>query len=65
MATDEVKQEYREALERWREQLDRVHALLLEGERLPPDQIKGLLGREARAKERYDAARRELIGIEA
>ena len=65
MATDEAKQEYREALERWQEQLARVHALLLDGERIPPDQIKGLLGREARAKERYDAARRALIGIEA
>jgi hypothetical protein len=64
MATDEAKQEYREALENWQRQLERVHALLLDGERIPPDQIKGLLGREARAKERYDAARRELIGIE-
>ena len=64
MATDEAKQEYRDALENWQRQLERVHALLLDGERIPPDQIKGLLGREARAKERYDAARRELIGIE-
>ena len=65
MATEAAKQEYREALDGWQRQLERVHALLLEGERLPPDQIKGLLGREARAKERYDAARRELIGVEA
>ena len=65
MASDEAKQEYREALDRWQEQLERVHALLLDGERIPPDQIKGLLGREARAKERYDAARRELLGVEA
>ena len=65
MATEEAKQEYREALERWQQQLEGVHALLLEGERLPPDQIKGLLSREARAKERYDEARRNLIGIEA
>ena len=64
MASDETKQQYREALTGWQEQLDRVHALLLDGERIPPDQIKGLLGREARAKERYDAARRELLGIE-
>jgi hypothetical protein len=65
MPTDEAKQEYREALEGWQEQLERVHALLLDGERLPPEQIKGLLGREARAKERYDRARHELLGIEA
>lgn len=65
MATDEAKAEYREALQRWHEQLEGVHSLLLEGERIPPDQIKGLLSREARAKERYDRARRALIGIEA
>lgn len=65
MATDEAKQEYRDALSQWQQQLERVHSLLLDGERLPPDQIKGLLGREARAKERYDTARRALLGIEA
>ncbi|MDA0352373.1 MAG: hypothetical protein O3A10_09205 [Chloroflexi bacterium] len=65
MATDEQKQEYREALERWQQQLERLHALLLDGERIPPDQIKGLLGREERSKERYDAARRALLGVEA
>jgi hypothetical protein len=65
MPTDEEKQAYRDALASWQQQLDRVHALLLDGERLPPDQIKGLLGREARAKERYDEARRKLLGVEA
>lgn len=65
MATDEAKEAYREALGGWQAQLDRVHALLLDDERLPPDQIKGLLNREARAKERYDAARRVLLGIDA
>lgn len=65
MATDDEKQEYREAFERWQEQLERVHSFLLDGERLPPPEIKGLLSREARAKERYDAARRQLIGIES
>lgn len=64
MATDEAKEAYREALDGWQRQLERVHALLLDGERLPPDQIKGLLNREARAKDRYDAARRELLGID-
>lgn len=63
MATSEAQQRYREALEAWQKQLEGVHRLLLDGERLPPEQIKGLLGREARAKERYEAARRELLGI--
>jgi hypothetical protein len=63
MLDDDAKQQYREALASWQQQLEGVHTLLLEGERLPPDQIKGLLGREARAKESYDAARLRLLGI--
>ncbi|MBT5775494.1 MAG: hypothetical protein HOH95_14090 [Dehalococcoidia bacterium] len=64
MPDEDAKQEYRDALDAWHQQLDGVHALLLDGERIPPDQIKGLLGREARTKERYDAARLRLLGIE-
>jgi hypothetical protein len=41
-----------------------LHAFLLEGQRLDPIRIKGLLNREARAKRRYDAARLKLLGIE-
>jgi len=58
------KDAYRAAYEDWQRHLAGVHALLLEGNVLPPEQIKGLLNREARAKERYDAARRRLLGIE-
>lgn len=57
------KQEYRDAYEAWQKQLAGVHDLLLEGNRRPPEQIKGLLNREARAKERYDIARRRLLGL--
>ncbi len=64
MVSDEAKQQYRGAWEDWREQIEGVHSLLLDGERLPPDRVKGLLNREARAKERYDEARRRLLGIE-
>jgi len=64
MPDDAAKQEYREALEYWQQQLEGLHAFLLDGERLPPERIKGLLGREARAKERYDAARLRLLGID-
>ncbi len=64
MATDaDRKQEYREAYEAWQKHLAGVHDLMLEGNRIPPEQIKGLLNREARAKDRYDAARRRLLGI--
>ena len=54
---------YREAYEAWRKQLDQVHAFMLDGEPLHPTKIKGLLNREASAKERYDEARRALLGI--
>ena len=55
---------YREAWEAWRKQLDHVHRVFLESEPIRPDQIKGLLNREARAKEKYDAARLRLLGID-
>ena len=58
------KAAYRAAYEDWQAQLAKVHAFLLDGQRLPPPEIKGMLNRESRAKERYDAARRRLLGIE-
>ena len=54
---------YRAAFQEWQEQLGRLHAVLLDGERRRPDQLKGLLNREARAKERYEDARRLLLGL--
>jgi hypothetical protein len=55
---------YREAWEAWSKQIKHVHRVFLDGEAIKPDQIKGLLNREARAKEKYDAARLRLLGIE-
>jgi hypothetical protein len=60
---EDSKQEYREAYADWQEQLAGVHRVVLDGERLAPPKLKGLLNREARAKERYDAARRKLLGL--
>ncbi len=57
--------EYREAWEAWQRQLARLHQVFLEGEPLAPPQLKGLLNREARAKQRYDDARAALLGIGA
>jgi len=45
-------------------QLERLHRVLLDGEHIPPPAMKGLLNREARAKERYEAARRRLLGLD-
>ena len=55
--------EYREAWEAWQRQLGRLHEVFLEGASIGPPQLKGLLNREARAKERYDAAREALLGL--
>jgi hypothetical protein len=59
----DLKQEYLEAYRAWLGQLEDVHRVLLEGQRLEPPKLKGLLNREARAKERYDMARRQLLGL--
>ncbi len=55
--------EYREAWDAWQRQLRRLHDVFLDGERMPPPQLKGLLNREARSKQRYDDARSALLGI--
>ncbi len=60
---EEAKQEYRKAYDDWQKQLNDLHEVLLEGKRLDPPRLKGLLNREVRAKERYEAARRRLLGI--
>ena len=55
---------YREAWQSWNRQLEHLHRVLLDGEPARPDQLKGLLNREARAKDRYDRARLRLLGLE-
>jgi hypothetical protein len=61
---DEARAAYREAWEAWQQQLERLHAFFLDGERIDPPALKGLLNREVRAKERYEQARKRLLGIE-
>ena len=57
------QEEYRRAYQAWQEQLQTLHRVFLKGEAMEPPKLKGLLNREARAKERYDAARLALLGI--
>lgn len=59
----EVAAEYRAAWEGWQKQLEMLHRVFLDAEVMGAPQLKGLLNREARAKERYDAARRALLGL--
>ena len=58
----ERQAEYRDAWDAWQKQLGRLHDIFLEGESLEPPKLKGLLNREARAKQRYDAAARGAAG---
>ncbi len=60
---EDAKAEYRSAYETWSAQLTDLHKGLLDGARLEPPKLKGLLNREARAWERYDEARKRLLGI--
>ncbi len=55
---------YRGAYEAWTKQIEHVHRVFLGDERPRPDALKGLLNREARAKEKYDAARLRLLGLD-
>ena len=60
---EDDKQTYRQAYEAWTSQLTALHRVLLDGDRLEPVKLKALLNREARAKERYDDARKRLLGL--
>ena len=62
--SDERRQAYLAAYDDWQKKLHELHEVFLDGTRTPVgDQFKGLLNREARAKEKYDQARLELLGI--
>ena len=60
---EERRQTYLKAYEDWQRQLAGLHEVFLDGKMLEGDKMKGLLNREARAKERYDAARLDLLVI--
>ncbi len=44
------QQEYQRAYQAWQQQLESLHRVVLDGETLEPPKLKGLLNREARAK---------------
>ena len=55
---------YKEAYDTWQRHLAALHEFFLEGKRIDPLRLKGVLTREARSKRRYDRARLALLGIE-
>jgi hypothetical protein len=62
--SDARREAYLAAYDDWQKKLGELHEVFLDGTRTPiGDQFKGLLNREARAKEKYDQSRLELLGI--
>ncbi len=59
----ELDQSCGNAYPAWQTQLQSLHRVLLDGERLEPPKLKELLYREALMKERYDRARWTLLGL--
>jgi hypothetical protein len=64
MATEDRVTAYRDAYDTWQRHLSALHEFFLEGKRIDPLRLKGVLTREARSKRRYDRARLALLGIE-
>jgi len=60
---EETKRQYWDAYQQWQRYLEQLHRALLREEKLQPPRLKALLYREARAKERYEEARRRLLGL--
>jgi len=57
------RQEYREAYSRWQRDLERLHAVLLDGAALDPMHRVALIRSESHSHDRYEAARRRLLGL--
>lgn len=65
MAQDEsAKRRYRDAYERWQRDLQRLHRALLAGEALDPPHRVALLRNESHTHDRYEEARRHLLGLD-
>jgi hypothetical protein len=60
---EQSKQEYRAAFNAWMEQVQRVHAVLLDGAPMGPMHRIALLRRESHLKDRYERARARLLGL--
>lgn len=60
---EQTVKEYRNAWERWYEDLRRLHEVLLEGKPMDPLHRVALLRRESHSKERYERARAKLLGL--
>jgi hypothetical protein len=62
---ESAAKDYRDAYDAWTAQLQRLHAVLLDGEPLDPLHRIALLRRESHLKERYEEARARFLGLPA
>jgi len=62
--SEELHSQYMAAYSTWIKQIEAVHNFFFEESVLHPDKVKGLLNREANAKEKYDLARLRLLGLD-
>jgi hypothetical protein len=60
---DDLKREYLASYEDWQAQICKLNRVLVEGVRMDPPKLKGLLNREARAWEHFGKSRRLLLGL--
>lgn len=65
LADEATKTAYLAAWGEWHQQVEHLHRVLFEGATIRPDQLKGLLNRESRKKEAYDALRLRLLGLDS
>jgi hypothetical protein len=62
--SEERRAAYEDAYSDWQRKLAVLHVVFLDGTRTPiGDEFKGILNREARAFEKYQQARLQLLGI--
>jgi hypothetical protein len=63
--SEELRSQYMAAYSTWIRQIEAVHNFFFDESVLRPDKVKGLLNREANAKEKYDLARLKLLGLDS
>jgi len=63
--SEDLHTQYMTAYSAWLEQITAVHNFFFEESALRPDKVKGLLNREANAKDKYDLARLKLLGLDS
>ena len=64
-ANQALVREYRDSYDRWQRDLERLHKVLLEGAALDPMHRIALLRSESHTHDRYEEARRRLLGLPA